>query len=412
MDATALSPVYLSTFGLRREPSRPPQDREPGYERSYDFDTLFYDVFLAHDGRSITAISPPLLNCESAVLSAEFRLTSDGEALHADHVMHKHGSMVLRLSLPSDIAPTSMHVTLNGISTTVTVSPSGCRQFVDRKVVYTMLKDEPLHWIADWATYNVRVHGADSVLIYDNGSTQYSVADLQRALGAVDGLQAVAIVRWTFPYGPGVGPNGEWDSNYCQARALEHARWRFCRTARAFLNSDVDELVVTATGQSVFERLASSDSPCLTYAGRWVSVMRPRWRAHASLIDYRTGTDINHSDCLYVEDEPPYQNKWIADPRACGSQGEWQTHTVLGMSGAGANAAFELKPTAADVEFRHCRQISTGWKYDRTGMPRLRAGTVFDWPFARACAHAFPHRRIFRNSGGPLRRFVDYLKQF
>ena len=46
-DDAALSTVRLSAFGLRRDPPRPAADRRADYERLFDYDTLFYDVFRA-----------------------------------------------------------------------------------------------------------------------------------------------------------------------------------------------------------------------------------------------------------------------------------------------------------------------------------------------------------------------------
>jgi hypothetical protein len=49
-----------------------------------------------------------------------------------------------------------------------------------------------------------------------------------------------------------------------------------------------------------------------------------------------------------------------------------------------------------DVTFRHCRQISTNWKYARTHVPRLREGMAFDETFARTLARVFPDRSFDR----------------
>ena len=44
-----LSTVALASFGLRRDPPRPLDDRQPGYLDLFDFGTLFYDVFRGTD---------------------------------------------------------------------------------------------------------------------------------------------------------------------------------------------------------------------------------------------------------------------------------------------------------------------------------------------------------------------------
>jgi len=84
------------------------------------------------------------------------------------------------------------------------------------------------------------------------------------------------------------------------------------------------------------------------------------------------------------------------DPRVGGHGVEWRVHSVLGLSGAAAQAAEKRKPLVKDVTFRHCRQISTNWKYARTYRPRLREGMTFDETFARTLARVFPERSFDR----------------
>jgi hypothetical protein len=61
-------------------------------------------------------------------------------------------------------------------------------------------------------------------------------------------------MEWPFKYGPqGANSWDHWDSDFCQLGAWEHARWRFLQNARSAMNSDIDELVLSKSGQSVFE---------------------------------------------------------------------------------------------------------------------------------------------------------------
>jgi hypothetical protein len=141
-------------------------------------------------------------------------------------------------------------------------------------------------------------------------------------------------------------------------------------------------------------------------------VVRPRRRSQGSLIQYRTGTDIRHSDCLYLENQPPYPNKWVASPRRCGDDVELSLHTIVGLSGKAAQAREEKNPTTDDFEFRHCRQISTNWKYARHRIYPYRPDLhSYDHLFAHSMARAFPDRAIFRQSGGPIGKLWDFLKQ-
>ncbi len=116
-------------------------------------------------------------------------------------------------------------------------------------------------------------------------------------------------------------------------------------------------------------------------------------------------------DCLFLEDAERYPNKWVADPRRCPDDALWLTHSIIGLPGKAAAASDKLKPTTAEFEFRHCRQISTDWKYDRARLPVIGGRMRYDRPLAQALMTAFPERHIFRSSGGLVGRTIDFLRQ-
>ena len=406
-----LSPVFLSAFGLRREPPRPAADRELGYEDRYDSETMFFDVFFSEDGRQIIAPCPPALNCDSSVASASWTLGHGPTAIPLD-MRPDHRKRVYRATLPETESAPSITLAVAGRTQMIPVQPSGCSQFADRKVLYTLSKDNPLNWIRDWATFYVRIHGVDAVLFYDNGSTAYNLEDVRNALAQVEGLKTFAVQSWTFPYGSGEGPNGEWDSNYCQNGAFAHARWRYCATARAFINADIDEMVVCDDGRSVLDHLEESNLPCLTYAGRWVTALRARLGSDRPFTSHKNNAGLSHADCLYYRSSPPYPNKWVVAPQMCDQDSLWGTHEVKGLEAA-VLASDQTAPMVDDIMFRHCRQISTNFKYDRSRLPTYDSHRYeYDVAFAHALAKAFPERKIFGNGGGSVMRLKDRLSQY
>src|SRR5205085_1357105 len=130
-------------------------------------------------------------------------------------------------------------ITVSGREIVVPISPSGRDMFKGRRVLLTLSKDNPMPWIRDWVQFNVRVHGADALLLYDNGSTIYETAALVEQLAGIPGLASCLVVSWRFPLGPGVGRGQAQDSFYCQPGMLEHARWRYCAEALSVLNTDI-----------------------------------------------------------------------------------------------------------------------------------------------------------------------------
>jgi hypothetical protein len=302
---------------------------------------------------------------------------------------------LLRIDLRDEPLPRAISMQIGEHAVTIPVRRSNCAAFAGRRVVYTLSRDNPLEWIQDWARFNVRVHGADAMIVYDNHSRRYDASQLHDALAQVEGLKSSLVVDWRFPYGPGHGPNGEWDSNYCQNNALAHVRFRHCALASAVLNADVDELVLPLNGRTVFEELAASGEPCLTYSGRWATAVRPGLLRRA--LRLARGTQWRHTDCVFIEaNAPAYLNKWVADPRLCAEDTVWLAHSIRGLPGAAAAAADIRQPTTRAIEFRHCRQISTGWHYDRTRLPKIGRKARYDRDLARALMQAFPERHVSR----------------
>jgi len=61
-----------------------------------------------------------------------------------------------------------------------------------------------------------------------------------------------------------------WDSDYAEYGVLEHARHRFLSTARAVVSLDIDELVLTKDGSSIFDIVQRSDTGHVRFDGRWI----------------------------------------------------------------------------------------------------------------------------------------------
>jgi hypothetical protein len=292
------------------------------------------------------------------------------------------------------------------------IRPSGHSRFAGRRVITTLSKDNPLAWIRDWAAFNVRVHGADAVLFYDNGSVNYDMAELGRVLEGVPGVAASLIIPWNFPYGPGTGPRNIQDSFYCQPGALEHARRRCCAAARAVLNTDIDELVVMASGASIFERAEASGKAAIIFPGYWVETPKRR----SGEPDF-----VRHSDCIYSERWRaalrrvcPFRwllrMKWIVVPGRCPDDVDWGVHDLHARQPESRRAETSWKCRPRDVFYRHFRQINTGWKSARWRTRRYSpARHLYDRELARAFAVAFsdqPVQLVNRSFGKSLARLI------
>lgn len=359
MRAVTLSSVRIDpASGLARDAARPVELRNATYAERYDWETLFYDVYRA--GRHVVLQGPPLLNLlEPLKLSTPFERAFRGRFgpffPRARHFGQKKRGEIW-------LASDADHLHVEGPIGTydVAVQPDMAPVFAGRRVITTLSKDNDLRWIADWVRFYCRYHGADGVLVYDNGSTAYSIAELQATLeDAAQGAPAIA-VSWPFPYGPQGGRAGavngveaDWDSDFCQTGSLQHARHRFLRHARSILNVDIDEMVIAeaAQSQSIFAATEASRSGFIKFAGRWIGT-------HAA--PGVTRDTCRHADFLYrdLPDECTCPPKWCLVPgRGDRPSDSWSVHNLFG---AKANRVIDSRFT-----YRHMRGITNSWKEDR-----------------------------------------------
>lgn len=410
----ALSTVRLSDFGLRREPPRPLGDRTPDYEKLFDYDTLFYDVFQAPQGQGLVCLGPPLLNCEAALAQAVFRTQgSDRPMRWRYQPPRSHLQPSCRFWLGGQDVPADdrLVIELAGRQVEVPVRRSSRSRFAGRRVMLTLSKDNPLSWIRDWAAFNVQVHGADAVLFYDNGSTAYDPAAVRSLLETIPGLARILVLSWRFPYGPGTGPRNIQDSFYCQPGALEHARWRYCAAARGVLNSDIDELVATRAGRSIFERIEKSGKAAIVFPGLWVE--KPSPPSQERML-------VRHGNCLYRELRQAIlrrfwrhhrllRTKWIVVPERVPEDIDWGVHDLYAAHRQGWRRARSWRQQPRDLFYRHFRQINTGWKVPRW-VPRRHSSLrhLYDWDLADAFRIAFPDQAIATPTG-LLDRIMGWL---
>ncbi len=251
--------------------------------------------------------------------------------------------------------------------------------------------------------------------MYDNASTRYTVDTLRERLEGIPGIAALAVVDWPYKFGTGSGPKGEYDSSYGQMGAIAAVRWRFAERAEGLLFTDPDELVVSLGGGSVYDAMRDGGVPCLTFAGRWVTAVRPAWPRTPPDNGRDAGDGGSpaclHTDCVYRTDQPMYLNKWVAAHDRCDEAAQWLLHGIIGLDAAHAAAADSQVPTTHAFETRHCLSVNTDWKYPRAHRRRYHPLKYrFDRAFARDLAAAFPDRRIHRAGRNPLRNVWDLAR--
>ncbi len=332
--------------GLSRPPPRPPELREADYDEKFDHHTVLYDVFHAADGRHVVGLAPPLAGLDGKVLAA---LKRAFRAHVFSRFSHKQRNRLSELWLKHCRSQASFAPGLF-MQSSLRVQPNHHALFSGKKVALTKSKDNLLPWIRDWAYFYAKAHGCNAILFYDNASTAYAIEEIEETLASVPGIETAVVVAWPFKFGPqGEGPKF-WDSDFSQYAVLAHARNRFLANARAVLNSDIDELVLTEDGSSVFDRVAESRTGYFAFDGRWVENAAPEE------IDFEKRRHVHYS---YIVREPGSfaERKWAVVPERCPPSAEWRVHKIRGM-----------KPdlaASAGVSLRHFKAINTNWKLTR-----------------------------------------------
>jgi hypothetical protein len=334
--------------------------RPENFERQFDATTLFYDAVDVGD-RQVVLFAPPFFNLADALSKTYFFQGSERREPQIRH-FDRHAQIWLKASPGGGIRAIGP---LGDVA--LTVSPNRLDMFRGRRVVFTMSKDNPIEWIVDWVKFNRDVHGADAVLIYDNASTAYNSAALSAALRAVPGIEASVVVEWPFKYGPqGGNSRDHWDSDFCQLGAWEHARWCFLRDARSVMNCDIDELVLSKSGQSVFEAAEQSSLGFVRYRGRWIigvddgkeckaSERLPRHRDFNILMP----PNYQFSWRRGRRDSNVCAPKWTVVPAKCPRRAQWLVHSISSWLPS-------YLPCGRNFSFGHFREIGSNWKYQRT----------------------------------------------
>jgi hypothetical protein len=343
---STLSSIQLPpTLGLSRElPGRASlgvSTREE-WER-YDRQTLIYDIVHIENLGIVRVYLPRLLNLASLLNLAAFSI--DGQRCFPKR--HRVFRRFETLDFLSGIElPERFGLTLQGNPEIVAgVNRSFHEEYRGRRVIYTLLRNEKLEWIADWLTFHNEVHGADAVLISDNGSNRFSSLELLDAVRSIKGYQTCRILSVPLPWGPRGRAQGVDDGKFLQTALLNLTRDRFFADAAGVLNLDVDELLLRRGDVSVFDRV-----------NRWGLVTFPgEWRYSG-----RDVISVRHSDHRFRDPfDKPCATKYCYKPASKLGRMCLSVHGLEKLS----RKFFSGKRQYA---FLHCRNISTSWKYDRT----------------------------------------------
>ena len=230
-----------------------------------------------------------------------------------------------------------------------------------RRVLFTMSKDNDVAWIREWALWHTRLHGTDTIILFDNGSQTYGIETIEQELLRVPGLNFVALASWPGRFGrtdQALNVNPFW-SHFLQITSMGVVLRRFGASAFGLLNCDIDELAATHSGRSIYDLLAEARRGLVVFRGRWIEAIGESANGHR-------GFRSKLRDARASRSRP---GKWVLDPTRAWVHNldvhpYW--HWIERRPWFG-------KSMPQDAYYRHFRGINTNWKENRTTVPPVDA---------------------------------------
>ncbi|MEM1342766.1 MAG: hypothetical protein AAGF68_10610 [Pseudomonadota bacterium] len=314
---------------------------DAAFRSQYDYRTLFYDCFADELTGDVALLGPPLLNLEALIRDADLKV--DGRPVAIKSIAHLSRCSVTRLDCSAGQLLSVRHPLFSGV---VPIGTSFVQRLSGLNAIYTISRNNRLEWIADWLRYYVEVHGAEAVILSDNGSTDYPPEALRQTLAGIAGLRVAVILRAPYPFGPRAANSAGYRALFLQRSLAELARIRFLAQARAVVNADIDELFHSHRGRSIFDATVQSQEGYVRANAVWVYAAAPP-----------QGEAYRHAEHSHVSlsGSPKANRKWCVAPQGPMQGKQWLTHFINDRR----------DPVDPDFVLWHFRQITTGWKYDR-----------------------------------------------
>jgi hypothetical protein len=286
----------------------------PDFDSKFDSETFIYDVF--YNDSTLYILMPHYMDWSKI----EYLLDNffiEEKKLRDLPYSEYHNGVIVKFKIPCQF---NKEINFGGRSFLPYDYSLSC--YKNKKVLYTLQKDNQFHWIRDFINFYVENYKIDVVIIYDNRSELYDCDDLRRELQDLN--VDVVVFSMPFKYGPVGYYTNHWSSIYLQSASLEHVRHSFCANSCILFNVDIDELIYYRDGVDVYNLLATSPTGALGLKGFWAYLPIEMRGA-----DYRK---IRHADHKYFENSPiegRSNQKYICDLSRLCQNTTLNTHDIL-----------------------------------------------------------------------------------
>ncbi|HTJ58092.1 MAG TPA: hypothetical protein VL418_11065 [Devosiaceae bacterium] len=358
--SAAFLPEDSALMRLPRGPGRPRQ--KDFVVDKFETRALVYDAFWHADGRRILLVGPPPINLGRKIRKARYLALPSGAPLSRRY--HVSASVMLTELVGAPPETTHVEMLLADERFELAVQPNSSAALAGARVLFTMSKDNDLAWIREWAHYHAVVQRADTVLLFDNGSSRYAPAEIEATLHSVAGIRHAAVMSLPYRYGAtdfAVLANPYYGL-FLQIASMSIALRRYGARAYGLLNCDVDELAASPPDTTVFDLAHNSPHGLVVMRGQFME---------AVLASPPNGKVPTHRDYLTRRRDPLTRlsrpRKWALDP------------TRAWISGLGVHPYMHwiqgrpwFRKTQPEGMFHwHFRGINTNWKENRTDASHL-----------------------------------------
>ena len=339
-----LSTLKVDGESITRRPPREKKDQQRNYLELFDFNTIFSDMYYTESG--IQLLGPPLLNLKGPLISGKVLLenvdiSSSLSCIEKNRISKVQYSCENRessfIDFDTDIS--------NDI---LLIQPNLSKFFKDKNVLVTQQKNNSLYWIAFWLEFHIKHHNINSVIIYDNGSTTYSIDDIKNTIRLFSEIEIASVVQWDIPWGPTGGHNSVWDSDFGQHQSWEHAFSRCLSESNCAIFGDIDEFPVSEKGVAIPELISSIDEPVLSYKRRQIVEVNTD-----TYTDY--GIRLPSDTGYYEADNHEIAPKYAINPKKLSNSASLMAHQVLNAK------SFKTE----DIVSRHMGNMRIDWRNQR-----------------------------------------------
>jgi hypothetical protein len=336
--------------GTRRDRAVAPSGLSETSHLRYDFDTFFYHAVRSGDG--LVLIAPKLLNFRALFKAARFDV--DGEQLGRPkvHSFYRHAIIRFKRIPPG----TTLGVEFpDGTRRETLIAPDETDFLAGLNCQMTISKDNNLEWIRQQLTHHVENCGVEAVCYIDNGSTAYSLSELEEVLTSVN-LKKAVLISMPFKWG-GLNKTTPNRELYLQTAAYNLARLRFLSKARGVLRIDTDEIMTTPKGaKTVFDEAQAARLGFVFFYGS--NRLPPPDKEGPFEFSDHVYTPIKQDLAV---------NNWCVNPQGVLGRFQWRCHNL-------EHNILEKFQELPGRHYYHCLGIGTGWK----GGGRLEAARLPD----------------------------------